>query len=217
MNYTEFTIVRHGETDANRQCRIQSWIDTPLNENGLKQAEAVALYLKKRRFDAAFSSDLTRVLQTVRSILSFHPDVPLNPVKALREWNLGRIDGCDKEEIEKNHPELITSFLRETENTVFPGGESRMDFQKRIETFMTDIALKYPGKSILVGTHGGALQRIFRMAAGITAAGNILSVPDNASVNLIRFYHGAHGGWQLRAWNLCDHLNELEVWQQLTF
>lgn len=55
-------LVRHGETDANRNKVIQGQLDTPLNEIGLEQARLVAHALQAVRFDAAFSSDLSRAV-----------------------------------------------------------------------------------------------------------------------------------------------------------
>ena len=63
---TRFCFVRHGETDWNVQRRLQGHIDTPLNQTGLAQAEATAKGLQGHAFDALYSSDLIRTLQTAR-------------------------------------------------------------------------------------------------------------------------------------------------------
>jgi bisphosphoglycerate-dependent phosphoglycerate mutase len=58
-------IVRHGETDANRQKIFQGQLDTDLNANGLDQARQVADTLRSIPFDVAFSSDLSRAVSYV--------------------------------------------------------------------------------------------------------------------------------------------------------
>lgn len=58
-------IVRHGETDANREHIIQGQLDTSLNANGLSQAQQVADALQSIPFDMAFSSDLSRAVKVI--------------------------------------------------------------------------------------------------------------------------------------------------------
>ena len=67
---TRLCIVRHGETAWNAEHRVQGQLDVPLNGIGLRQAEAVGRALKDERFDAVYSSDLTRARQTAAPILN---------------------------------------------------------------------------------------------------------------------------------------------------
>ena len=60
MPFVRVYIVRHGETDANRQGIIQGQLDTQLNEQGYQQAAIVGEYLKSIPFTAAFTSDAQR-------------------------------------------------------------------------------------------------------------------------------------------------------------
>ena len=71
-------IVRHGETQDNVERRFQGWIDTPLNETGLSQAQAVADRLKGEIIGAIYTSDLSRAKQTaeaISAILSLSVDI----------------------------------------------------------------------------------------------------------------------------------------------
>jgi broad specificity phosphatase PhoE len=91
-----------------------------------------------------------------------------------------------------------------------PGGEKRDDFQKRINKIVRDLAEKHPGETILICTHGGALQRIFRMVTGLLDESNILPASTNASISMIEFQHEVQK-WRLLNWNITDHLNGLHL------
>ena len=85
----EIVVVRHGETVANKQGVLQGHLDTPLNETGVIQAQAIAERLKNRSFDAIYSSDLQRAANTARAIVAHHSQVDIVYTEELREWNLG--------------------------------------------------------------------------------------------------------------------------------
>lgn len=207
---TKFIIVRHGETVANRDHILQGWMESPLSDNGILQAQRAAMYLQNASFTAAYSSDLSRAMDTVREILKYHPEIPLTPEKSLREWNLGILQGQKNAVLHEKYPELMCAFRNEHCSPDIPGGEKRDDFQKRINKIVRDLAEKHPGETILICTHGGALQRIFRMVTGLLDESNILPASTNASISMIEFQHEVQK-WRLLNWNITDHLNGLHL------
>ncbi|MBQ7652713.1 MAG: histidine phosphatase family protein [Victivallales bacterium] len=205
---TKFILLRHGETDANKSHLLQGWFDMyGLNANGRAQASYAAEYLKDFHIDVAYCSDLIRAVETAEIALSYHPNVVLNRTRELREWNCGIYDGTDQNLLAKDHPEVLKVFSSEKGNLPMPDGEDRMGFQKRIEDFFDRTALENIGKTVLICTHGGTMQRIFRMAAGAVNEKNRLPLPVNASVGIIKYLHG-WGGWQLDQWNIHHYIPE---------
>ena len=85
-------IIRHGETDYNKNKIFQGWDDVPLNKQGLMQAKKVANRLKEEAIDAFYSSDLSRALDTAKEI---GKRISLQPTKdkRIRERNLGFFQG----------------------------------------------------------------------------------------------------------------------------
>ncbi|MGB9648057.1 MAG: histidine phosphatase family protein, partial [Stellaceae bacterium] len=81
-------LFRHGETDWNREGRLQGHTDTPLNATGLTQAQALAESLRPHRLDVVVSSDLARA-QTTARIVAEALRVPLFIEAGLRETNVG--------------------------------------------------------------------------------------------------------------------------------
>lgn len=207
---TEFILLRHGQTVANRQGLLQGWYESPLDENGRKQAACAAEYLTGLKIDMAYSSDLSRAAETARIALTHHPEVPLELVPELREWHCGVFEGRRQAEMVAEHPEVVQAFIRENGDTRMEGGETRSEFQSRVTAFMTSLVQRHAGKTILICTHGGTMQRIFTMAVGTTAAANRIPLPANASVSRIR-YISSMDGWMLEEWNIHHYLAHLEL------
>lgn len=204
---TEFIFVRHGETDANREGILQGSMDVPLNVIGIRQAEAAAEYLKNIHFDAAFASPLKRAAQTAEIVTVANSEpVALELNDALREWCCGKIDGLKWEDIHASYAKEARSFCFEQIDTQMPGGESGWEFQHRVENFIRELADRFPGKRVLLVSHGGVLQRIFRLVAGVVSEGNMIPLAGNASLSSFIFNHKLNA-WQLTSWNMREHLN----------
>jgi len=86
-------VVRHGETQENRDGIIQGQRDTSLNAIGLEQARMVGEALKDARLGIAFSSDLGRAVKTAEAILLHHPGISLHKRVELRERVMGELEG----------------------------------------------------------------------------------------------------------------------------
>ncbi|KAF8205630.1 histidine phosphatase superfamily [Mycena galopus ATCC 62051] len=93
MPFAKIYVVRHGETQANKDSVIQGQLDTELNETGVEQARRVADALRSVHFDAAYSSDLARALKTAQIILGHRTDIEIRREEALRERFLGDMQG----------------------------------------------------------------------------------------------------------------------------
>jgi len=93
MGRVSVYIVRHGETQENRDGIMQGQLDTELNAAGLEQAQLTADVLENVRFAAAHSSDLTRAVKTAEIVLEKHPGVALQTHEALRERHMGNMQG----------------------------------------------------------------------------------------------------------------------------
>lgn len=210
----EFIVVRHGQTVANKTGVLQGQLDTPLDDTGLLQASAVAERLKNRIFDIAYSSDLSRAMVTCRKIAEFHPDLEIIPSIALREWNLGDLQGKSYSDLIVEYPEVMNSFKKENEPPPIPGGETLAEFQLRIASFLDETAAANLGKRVLLVSHGGAMQRMLVHTMGKLSQVNIRPLCDNASLSSFRYKSGQ---WQLICWNDTAHLENIGMHNTLTF
>lgn len=201
---TRFCFVRHGETDWNVQRRLQGHIDTPLNQTGQAQAEATAKGLNGHVFDAIYSSDLIRTLQTARYAAQLL-DLPIHLRSDLRERHYGAFQGLTYSEAERNFPGDYARFkAREAAYEILDDGESLLQHRQRVQICLENIAAKHAGESVLIVTHGGVLDIVYRLATGLDmAAPRDFGIP-NAALNWINFRQGE---WQLLQWADQAHLH----------
>ena len=195
-------MVRHGETAWNAEGRVQGQLDIPLSDAGHAQARALARALAHERFDVLYSSDLVRVQQTAAPLVSLLKKSPvLDP--RLRERHYGIFQGMTYAEAKVRLPADYLRFKDKDPDYDFGTGESLKGFQQRVFSVVEDILEKHRGQSVLVFTHGGVLEILYRHA---TRRG--LSTPrdfeiPNAALN--RLEHGA-GAWTVSCWADVSHL-----------
>ena len=192
--------VRHGETEANVTDRLQGQSDTPLNAQGLAQADLVAERLKDEPFDVIFSSDLSRALVTAKKIAAGRPVIP---VKELREWHFGRWQGMLWKEILCDYSEEILLFKSGSPDFEPPEGESAGRFLERAEKFMDMLKSEYAGKRILCVSHGGFIKQTLKVVLGLRTFRRLPACENTA---ICRYAAKEEDFWQLVCWNDTSHL-----------
>ena len=186
---TEFILVRHGETDWNRELRFQGQVDVALNATGREQARRVAECLGPVSVHHLVSSDLARTRQTAESIA--HHALRATPLdarwsRALREQDFGAIDGMRVPDIQQRHPEAWEQWIRFDADYAFEGGESTRQLHARAMRALFDLAREHPQQTLVVVTHGGVLDMVYRTARALPLSGPRQSVIPNAGVNRVR-------------------------------
>ena len=209
MIITRFCLVRHGETDWNAAHRLQGHTDISLNARGLAQAGQMARALKniKLQFDVLYTSDLQRAAKTAQAIEELF-DITAIPNAALRERHLGALQGLTTDEAPMHEPELWKSHLSRNIEENLRNGESIQQFADRIKTALVEICKQHLGKTILLVSHGGALDMMYRIASNQALdAEKVVTVP-NASLNWI-----SHDGlaWKVDGWANTSHLEDLAL------
>ena len=124
-------LVRHGETDWNKQGRFQGQIDIPLNEHGKAQAKAASEFLKHTLIQKAFSSSLSRPKETAQIILTEHPGIQISLKDNLKEIGHGEWEGKLESEINSDWPDLLKTWKTFPEKVQMPEGENIKDVSTR--------------------------------------------------------------------------------------
>lgn len=151
---TRLAIVRHGQTDWNLEKRIQGSTDIPLNSTGRAQAAETGLKLLDTPWAAVFTSPLRRAHETARIIAGeLDQPAPL-VVPELTERHHGEIEGLTFAERQ----------LRFPDGSRVPGLESRQAVLDRVLPALERIALAYPGREVLLVSHGGVIGTLVRHA-----------------------------------------------------
>lgn len=163
-------LFRHGETDWNREGRLQGHIDTALNATGLAQAHALAESLRLHRLDAVVSSDLSRARVTAQ-IVAKAIGAPLFIEAGLRETNVGAAEGLLWTEAKTRFGEGLTERWYSDGDVAFPGGETGIATRTRGLAALRHFTAGHRYRRIGVSTHGAMVRQLMRHAlpAGIPA------------------------------------------------
>jgi len=168
-NYCTFYLVRHGQTDWNVQGILQGQKDSYLTKEGIRQAQESAKKLSHVHFDAVFSSDLIRTKRTAE-IITAEKKLAVFTTKLLRERTFGPYEGMKAMDYflkyEKALQELqIVSEKQRLLYKPHPQVESEEEVLQRALTFIREVAVGYPGKKVLLVSHGGLI-RVFLLHLG---------------------------------------------------
>ena len=146
-------LVRHGETGWNKEHRIQgAGSDIPLNEVGLRQAEAVASRLKDEKIEAIYCSPLERARNTAQAIARHH-QLTLNTLPSLREMEVGELEGVYSADLRLRFDEFICQQGDDPVRGKLPGGESICDVQNRAWDAVKSISDKHADCTVVIVTH----------------------------------------------------------------
>lgn len=211
---TDLLIIRHGETDWNALQRLQGWSDISLNETGKNQAEHLRNYLQNNylqklyethglKLSRIYTSDLKRAVQTATPLaqeLSLEIQIDID----LRERNYGKLEGQNWREA-FNHFDTVQHATPKDfaeELAVEP-----LDvFSKRIQGALHGITQRYPGELVVIISHGGALDMMWRYFKGLDNTAQREVLQRNTTINHVRFKDGA---WELIDWGHGAHLEHL--------
>jgi probable phosphoglycerate mutase len=205
-------LVRHGETEWNRVARFQGGIDVPLNENGRKQAQQAAEFLKDVPIDFAVSSPMLRPKETAELILKNHPNIKLELQEKLKEINHGLWEGKLESEIKQEYADLLHQWQTAPETVQMPEGENLQQvWDRAIACWNAIIAAAGVSdtelKTGLVVAHDAINKVILCHVLGLSPA-SIWSIKQgNGAVTVIDYPHGLEKPPILQAMNITTHLS----------
>ncbi|MEM6448810.1 MAG: histidine phosphatase family protein [Cyanobacteria bacterium P01_D01_bin.105] len=212
-------LVRHGETNWNRDGRFQGQIDIPLNENGHAQAAQAAEFLKAITIDAAVTSSMKRPKETAEGILKYHPEVTLNTTEDLWEISHGEWEGMLESEIEAGYPGMLAQWQSQPGAVQMPAGENLEDVWRRAKKGWGDIVAAYSDastsmtapKTVMVVAHDAINKAILCQVFGLGPEKFWQFKQGNGAVSVIDYQGGPDdalaGSPVLSAANITTHLS----------
>ena len=175
---TSLYLVRHGETDWNRQRRIQGTTDIPLNETGREQAARTGRLLGRRSWDAILTSPLSRAVETADIIAG---ELGLGTPEVLddiAERAYGAAEGLGVTELARLFPD----------DTPVPGRESREELTARVIPALVRVASSHARQHVILTTHGGVIRAVLN---AIAPSPKHRGVPiTNGSIHSFRYVNG---------------------------
>ena len=210
-----FLLVRHGETNWNRDGRFQGKIDIPLNDNGHRQAAQAGEFLKAVKIDAAVSSSMLRPKETAEGILQHHPSVNLETTEQLWEIGHGEWEGMLETEIEAGYPGMLGQWQSNPETVQMPAGENLDDVWARAKKGWGDIVSAYSEginnwetpPTVMVVAHDAINKAILCQLFGLGPEKFWQFKQGNGAVSVIDYHGGPDSMPVLSAANITTHLS----------
>ena len=165
---TKFYIVRHGQTDYNKNHKIQGRLDIPLNDTGKEQAEKISENLADVHFDTIYYSPLTRARQTADVVRKNHADAEYLEAPEIIERDFGDYEG-EPSDVEPAYYGLWDINL---ESAAIKNGETMDDIRKRVSPFLDKLSGQ--DQTICLVCHGGTGLIIREYFEGVPESGNLL-------------------------------------------
>ena len=159
-------LVRHGETELNRDGRIQGVNDRPLTSAGRRQAGAAGEALARDLPFAMYASPIARAVETAR-IIGERLGTRFTTVSGLAEADVGELDGLTGEEMRRRYPEFAERWEADPCNTPMPGGESLVQLQERAWKAVEGLRADHAGDSVVAVTHNFTIQAVIASALSL--------------------------------------------------
>ena len=159
-------VIRHGQTDWNKEGRIQGQVNVPLNEEGIKQAKQAGQEIAGKKFDAVYCSPLLRTKQTCQYAYGSEGVIYDD---RLMERDFGSQEGIKRAEVD------FVSFWTEGSEENSQCGETIGQMTERVVNFLDEITAKYKGKDVLLVTHGGVIMIMNAYFYGMPKDNNFLN------------------------------------------
>ena len=205
MDKTIF-IVRHGETDLNKQGIVQgSGVDASLNDFGRRQAKAFFDFYQKEAFETVITSTLVRTHQTMEPFIE--TGLPWMQIPEINEISWGSHEGkSSTPEMRKEYRRMVDSWKKGDFSANLGGGESAQDLADRLQVFI-DHLLQRPEQKLLVCSHGRAMRCLMCLLAGRPLQHMEQFHHHNTGLYKV---HQAAGAFSLELYNDIRHLEGLE-------
>ncbi|MFQ3580752.1 MAG: histidine phosphatase family protein [Chloracidobacterium sp.] len=183
---TRLLIIRHGQTTDGSEPRCHGWADLALSDEGVKQIERLARYLRHQPIDALYASDLTRSQHSAR-ILATGRNLSPVALPALREINFGDLEGCLVDELPQRFPATITAWRANPATCHFPNGESFQSVKQRVLPTIERLLAQHAGSTIALALHSGVNRVILGWALGLPDEYLVRLEQHHGCLNIVTF------------------------------
>ncbi len=208
---TTIYLIRHGECAGNKENRIRGCVDFPLNDNGIKQAYALAEAMRDKKIEYIYSSPLSRAVSTAE-ILGDALKLPYEVRDGFCNIHLGPWENRIKEELAVQEPEKWQTWLDQPEELVIEGGETLDQVGERAIRDLNAVIEEHRGATIALIAHRGVLKPLMAAAIGVARPSYWRLHVDTASYSMLTF-DSLHG-FCLMGLNYTQHLGGLRVIQE---
>ncbi len=185
---TTLFLIRHGETIANRLDYIQGTLDnemTRLTADGISEAESYQPLLANNHIDCVYSSPLKRAVKTSQ-IICAQSGLPVKVDPRLVEISYGQWNGMAIRKLKQLYANYFDNVTNDVQpnSIIISNGESFSRARDRIQSFLNDVAIKHPQKTVLIVTHGWVIKNIISLCLD-NIDGTVFNNPHNLSISKV--------------------------------
>jgi broad specificity phosphatase PhoE len=159
---TTIYLIRHGESQLNREKRVSGQLDTPLSPEGVRLSQVLAEQLRDIRFTGIYTSALSRAINTAQPTAVIN-GLPIKSLAALNELHFGVLEGRYRDTRDPVAYDLWKARKRDKRTYLIPGGERFIDMAERVTGALTDILADEAGGTILIVGHRNTNRALFGM------------------------------------------------------
>lgn len=186
---TRIYLVRHGQTEWNKEEIFRGTADIPLNEVGKKEAQLAAEALKSKPVRAVYSSPLARAKETAEAIARFH-GLKIKILDGLKDICFGEWQGIPHRTVRERYQDLYRCWLEKPHTVIFPGGESLEASQSRSVTAVEEIIPEHPEETIVLVSHRVINRVLICGLVGIPLSRFWQIGQDTTAINLLAWKNG---------------------------
>ena len=203
MPTTRLYLVRHGATQLTAEDRFSGSAGVDLSDEGRRQAARLGERLRDEEITAAFSSPLTRTLETAR-IIAASCGLTIETRDGLREISHGRWEGLTRQEVEARYPDEYAAWEEDPFTFAPEGGESGVAVLARVLPVIREIVTRHQGERVVVVSHKATIRLALSSLLGFDARGyrdrldqapaclNVLDFRDPVRARLMLFNDTSH-------------------------
>ena len=180
-------VIRHGESETNRNKLWTGWSDVRLTDKGKEDAKRASELLKRVTFDKILASDLVRAVETAKIAL---PDCSYETSPCLREINVGKLSGRPLSVLSDEQRDRISEY-----GYIDFDGETKEHFRSRIRQVMNELE-GLNCETVALFTHAGWMRGMADEVLGACLPRKHLKC-DNCTVAIFEYTNEI---WQLHSW-----------------
>lgn len=162
---TKIYLVRHTQTLGNVGEYLSGRTDYELTEDGIKYVNLMTNKLKEIKFDKVYSSTSGRTKKTIKPLADLNGKEIIE-AEDLCEMYFGIYDGMKWEEVNKINPKIDEDHIKTNEIMGIPEQETTEEVAIRMYNYIKKISRENVGKTILIGSHGVAIEAFLRKITG---------------------------------------------------
>ncbi len=202
---TKIVLIRHGQTAWNKEEIFRGRADMPLDEVGLRQAQALADALRAKPISGIYTSPLSRAVQTATAVAEARGLVPV-PVHGFTDIDFGEWEGLAHDAVRERFPELYATWQAQPEEVTFPGGENLDAVCQRAAAALAELVQQHPGEAIALVAHRVVNKVLICHILGLPNSHFWQIRQDTAAINQ---FHIARGSYIVDCLNDTCHLGQL--------